>query len=304
MKLRSGTTVGIEAVADIAADTYDAATAAAALTLSSFTVVDTPILEFKQMADIISPLLKTMETIEGEHRMIRKIPFIIRTFRAVNRCDMDHMVQFGKEGQVKITRFVLVALNKSCEMIYTVVDHLVRGHGASTQYTNQDKHMFITALTELTRAKRKLENLIRGWIGSADAFVCTALLNSWTNEHEDLHNIYRSVVNRKFFGGTPPFSMDDANNEGWDEADLFDNCFINPLMSGFVWTNCTLEYQVNILGKSGKDVFGKKKFEYIEETLDDIDRLVTGNQNLWQNIDENNRKITDAKRWLNFDMSE
>ena len=299
MQLRSGTTVGklaIDAVDDMATN------AAATLASLSDDGNGSPITCSKEMGDRMNPLMKELGNITGENRVLRKMFPILKAFRTLNRCDMDHMIRAkprnASSNPTSIARFALTVLHKACELTYDIVDHLVRNH---PDYGTQEKQIFITALTELARTKWNTENTIRRWIASADAPIGTALLNACASTPKGVHDlisIYQCVVNNVLFAGPPPYSMDDDSNDGWTEAEVFDHCFANPNFRGFVWANCTREYQVYILGNSGAEVFGKRNWEVMEDSFSDMYRLEDDNHELQQKIDANDWEINDYMLWM------
>jgi hypothetical protein len=254
----------------------------------------TPILCAKQMSAIIAPLLAKIAEIVGEDRVVRKMPLILRAFRALNRCDMDRMIRSNDTRSYTIANFALTTLHKACDVLYHAVDHFARSrldHGALTV---QEKRAVIRALTELDRTKWRMVDMIRGWIASADPVIGPALIDACADNAE-LTAVYGCVIEGSFFCGSPWFSMDVEDNCGWSEEEVFDHCFVDPEIRGFIRANCAREYRMNICGESAKDVFGK---QVAESAMDHIVRLGDENAEMRRKIGENERMIGDWSAWL------
>jgi len=302
MKLRSGNIVGKQSTN--AAGTVSTIIVDAAHALVSFATngYDTPVICAKKMNDLINPLLTDIGRITGENQVIRRMSPITHTFRQINQCDMDHMIRNKSNNKsnnpISISRFALVVLHKACDLMYHIVDYVVRERGTLTP---EEKRNFVVALTELSRTKRYMIHMIRGWIVSADPIIGTALLNACKqSNNENLTSVYGGcVVNDTFINGYPPFSMDNENNDGWAEDEVYDHCFVNREMRGFIWANCTREYQVGILENSGEEVFGKRDWELVEDTIGDINRLEDESEEMHSKIDANQCDIHHKKMWLN-----
>jgi hypothetical protein len=203
MQLRSGTLVG-NGIASISVDVMPDDTTAAAHTLVSLAAPDAaPITCSKQMSDTIGPLLNDIAAIVGDDRVLRRMPLIVYTFRMLARCDMERMVRSGNTRPVTIPKFSMVVLHKACELIHDIVEYVVREHPDCKDISGSDKHILISALTELDRTKWRMIHMIGGWIASADPVIGTALLDACAG-NQGLTAIYRCIVNDSFARGSPP----------------------------------------------------------------------------------------------------
>lgn len=285
MQLRSGITVGKQLV--------DIATMGVTNMNNDDSIDDTPILCAKQMSDLIGPLLLEISAID---RVVRKMPVILQTFHTMNRCDMNHMIHNRTGSMYRIVNFALTVLHKVCDLTCDTVNHIVQNDSNDRAFSDEEKGNFIDALTEIDKTKWYLIELIGEWITSTEITVGTALLQACADDSSGkLGTIYKGVVNNSFFRWEPPFSMNNKCNEGYSQQEVFAECFENPVNRGFIRANCFREFHVCILGKSGEDVFGKRSWEVMQESFDDIFRMIDENNDMQRKIDMNCCNINDTK---------
>jgi hypothetical protein len=195
------------------------------------TAASEPIRSYSEMSDVLRPLLESVSGITGEDRVLRKLPAILRTFQTFNQCDLAHMMKHADWFTAgNVASLTLMVLYKSCALAHEIVDHL-RGRDCKDM-DKEDKRNVILVLTELCRAKLNLVEVVRGWMGRDEMVVRTALTKACNGENQRI--AYKGVLNRWFYEGYPPTSMDAEENDGYAEEKVFDHCFVDPAMRGMV----------------------------------------------------------------------
>ncbi len=273
-----------------ATDTYSSVDATA--------IADTeqgdPTRHYETMITAISPILSEGEAIT---RIFDKLSVLLRAFRAFNGCDLVHMMECADETRaVDIARLALLMLYKTVEISYDTVNTIVCEHPDCAMICAEDATNVIDLLTELNRVKWKMIHTLEDWMDHWNPDVGVAILKARHKPHTRL--AYRGFINGWFYKGHPPTSMDAKENNGYTEEEVFDHCFVNPDMRGFIWASIAREFRVSICGEPAKDVFGKRGAEIVEDAMDVIFGLGDENDKMFEKIEENQRRIADAKMRL------
>jgi len=257
-----------------------------------------PTRHYETMITAISPILSEGEAITG---IFDELPVLLRAFRAFNGCDLVHMMECAVEcadetRAVDIARLALLMLYKTVELSYDTVNTIVCEQPNCTVISAEDATNVIDLLTELNRVKWKMIHTLEDWINHCNPDVGVAIMKARHKPHTRL--AYRGFINGWFYKGHPSTSMDAKENDGYTEEEVFDHCFANPDMRGFIWASIAREFRVSICGELAKDVFGKRGAEIVEDAMDVIFGLGDENDKMFEKIEENQRRIADAKMRL------